>query len=227
MSANSELEKFSYTLSHDMRNYLARILMALHGLTTECAADLNETGRYFVTSIEDSCQELEELVDAILRLCSSNDAEVPRLEVDLSAVALEVAQELNSQYSRKKVDFTVAPGLVAFGDNMLLKAVLKNLLGNAWKYSQNSPHAKVSFCSEEHDGEVVYVVSDNGVGFDMIEADRLFKPFCRLSNSDGVKGMGIGLATVRRIIRSHGGEIWGKGERGMGATFYFTLQPSA
>lgn len=223
MAANRELESFSYTLSHDMKNYLARVSVAADALTTVSSASLDETGRFLLANISDSCVAMEEMIEAILRLSSTGQGIMTQENVDLGRLAEEVAMELRCQYPDHPVSFMVGSGLSTRGDRQLLKVMLRNLLGNAWKYTEGGPDARVSFTAEEHDAKIVFVVRDNGRGFDMTETGKLFKPFSRLSGSAGTKGSGIGLATVRRIILCHGGEIWGEGTPGKGAEFYFAL----
>jgi signal transduction histidine kinase len=138
-------------------------------------------------------------------------------------LAREIAEELTIQYPGHSVDFAVGVDLVAFGDKQLLKVMLRNLLGNAWKYTQGVSDPRVSFTAEKHGEEKNFAVRDNGIGFDMKESGRLFKAFSRLSSSEGKEGSGIGLATVRRVILCHNGDIWAEGTPGKGATFYFTL----
>ena len=225
MAANKGLESFSYMLSHDVRNYIARISMASQALQEECPAVLDGTGDMLFSVIDESCSELELLVEAILRLSSSGQEQIAAEPVDLTLLAAEVAQELSVQFPQRAVSVDIAPGMVASGDSQLLKIALHNLFGNAWKYTGNCPAPLVRFFTEVRDGKTVFVVRDNGCGFDMKESARLFKPFSRLSSGQAAKGTGIGLATVRRVVLSHGGDIWGNGELGKGATFYFTLAP--
>lgn len=226
MAVNKELESFSYTLSHDIRNYIARISMAAQALQAEFAAALDDKAGFLVGSIEESCNELEKFVEAILLLCSSDSGENAREELDLTALAQEVVAELQQQFPQQSVSVAVAPDLTAEGDRQLIKVALQNLFGNAWKYTAGTPQPQISFAAETHGDETVYVIRDNGCGFDMKEAASLFKPFGRLSSSLNVKGTGIGLATVSRIVQSHGGTVWGEGEPGRGAAFYFTLAPA-
>lgn len=223
MSANKDLEAFSYTLSHDIKNYLSRIEVAAELLKDLAADSLADSDQSLFGSIMDACSGMEETIEAILRLSSTGSSEICHDEVDLGVLANEIAVELRSQYPEHSVDFTVEGGLGAIGDRQLLKVMLRNLLGNAWKFTKSTSDARVSFISEEHEGKKVFVVRDNGVGFDMNEAGRLFKPFSRLSSSLGTQGSGIGLATVRRVILCHNGEIWAEGGSGTGAAFFFTL----
>jgi len=223
MAANRELESFSYTLSHDMKNYLARITLSLDALMNVSAKELDETGRFLVGNIAESCTAMEEMIDAILLLSWTGNAGMVQTDVDLSRLAEEVGMELSCQYPGRSVDFAVADGMHAVGDRQLLKVMLRNLLGNSWKYTETVTDARITFFVEKREGKSVFVIRDNGAGFDMKEVGKLFKPFCRLSGSEGIQGLGIGLATVRRIVLSHGGDIWGEGELGNGATFYVTL----
>lgn len=223
MAANKELESFSYTLSHDMSNYITRITMAAEALSTVASDSLDVTGRFLLGSISESSSAMSELVDAILRLSSYGQSNIGQDDVDLGRLAEEIAMELRCQYPDHCVEFDVGSSLRASGDRQLLKVLLRNLIGNAWKYTQGVQGARVSFTAEDHDGKRIFVVRDNGPGFDMNEAGKLFKPFSRLSGSAGVKGSGIGLATARKIIHCHGGEIWGEASPGVGASFYFAL----
>jgi len=223
MAANKELESFSYTLSHDARNYISRITIAVDALTGVAAPALDETGRFLLGSIAESCSAMDEVIEAILRLSVTGQSGIVEEEVNLGAVAQELAMELQYQYPGHAVAFTADADLVTRGDGQLLKVMLRNLLANAWKYTAGVAGASVSFTLEEHEKKQVFVVRDNGVGFDMKEVGRLFKPFSRLSSSAGIKGTGIGLATARRIILCHGGEIWAESAPGKGATFYFAL----
>lgn len=223
MAANKELESFSYTLSHDIHNYITRISMASQALKEELSALPMEKVGFLVASIEESCSELELLVDAISLLSRSGRGEIAREVVDLTAVATEVVAELGLQFPERSVAVDIASGLLVVGDWQLLKIALKNLLGNAWKYTAHAALPHVRFHAIVQDGKTVMAVSDNGCGFDMAETAKLFKPFSRLSSAQDIKGTGIGLATVRRIIQAHGGEIWAEGEPAKGASFYFTL----
>jgi len=225
-AVNSELEAFSYTLSHDVRNYLTRISLAAQALTENYSQQLDETGGFFVAGINEACDGMENLIQAILLLSRISKTDTPHDTVDLSELAIEAGIDVRYLYPERQVNFTVQPGLKADGNRELLKIMLLNLLGNAWKYTAPAQEARVTFGCEEQAGNIVFFVRDNGAGFDMTEAEKLFKPFSRLGTALDYKGIGIGLATVQRIVHAHGGEIWGEGEPGKGATFYFTL-PSA
>lgn len=222
MVANSEMESFSYTLSHDMRSYLTQILLAV-SILQENSGILDETGCYVVKTIGRSCHDMVKLIETILLLSRIGKNGLAHETVDLRKLAIEVGSDLRTQYPAQQVEFRVHPGLTANGDKNLLRIMLVNLLGNAWKYTSQISSATVALGIEEHDGKRIFFVRDNGAGFYMHEAEKLFKPFCRLGNARDYEGIGIGLATVQRIVHAHGGEIWGVGEPGKGATFYFTL----
>lgn len=222
-STNSDLESFSYTLSHDIRNYLTRISLASQALFENYSKVLDETGNFLLSNINEACDGMENLIQAILLLSRITKTDLPHSTFGLSELAIEVGNDLRCQYPERQVDFTVQPELAAYANKDLLKVMLTNLLGNAWKYTSKTPTARVTFGAEEQGGKRVFFVKDNGVGFDMQEAEKLFKPFNRLGTAIDYKGIGIGLATVQRIIHAHGGEVWGEGEPGKGATFYFTL----
>jgi PAS domain S-box-containing protein len=220
--ANRELESFSYSLSHDLRSYITRIstaqqILALDGKSVE--PDTN----YLVQSIEDSCQGMEELIEAMLTLCQLSRQEMQWEEVPLSELVQELLLQLQQQEMDRKAEFSIPAGLTVQGDRHLLKVALENLLGNAWKYTRGVPLTRIEFGVEERAGRRCYFVRDNGAGFDMAEQEKLFRPFQRLRSSQGFPGTGVGLATVQRAIQRHGGEVWGEGEPGKGATFYFTI----
>jgi len=219
-----ELEAFSYSLTHDMRNYLTRSSMSAQILQGSYHAALDENGQYLVKIICEANKDMEQLVNDMLVLSRIIRCEIRRENVDLSEMARGVAAELLLAEPERLVEFVVFPELVAACDPHLLKVALENLLGNAWKYTRKVPDTRIEFGMVEHNGRKAFFVNDNGIGFEMNDADQLFKPFQRLQNAKEFPGTGIGLATVQRIIQRHGGEAWGVGESGKGATFYFTLQ---
>lgn len=221
--ANKELEAFSYSLSHDMRNFITRSFCAAQFLKDNYRTTLDENGRYLVNTICESNQDMEMLTKDMLILARISRSEIGRETVDCSESARSIAAELLQVEPGRSVEFVAAPCLVAECDPHLLKIALENLLGNAWKYTRKVPVARVEFGAVSLDGKNAFFVRDNGVGFDMKDVDQLFKPFRRLGNARDFPGTGIGLVTVQRIIQRHGGETWGEGEPGKGATFYFTL----
>jgi len=223
-AANRELEAFSYSVSHDLRSPLTRIYSAGQLLKEMSFAMLDETGRTLVQTICDGSHDMEELIEALLALSKVTTSKMNRTECNLSKLAEIIAAELQVTDPERSLEFAIEPGLVDDGDPRLIGALLENLLANAWKYSRKVPEARIAFGAADIDGERVYFVRDNGAGFDMAKADRLFKPFQRLHDDGDFKGTGIGLATVRRIVERHGGRVWGEGGVGRGATFFFTLK---
>lgn len=223
-AANKELEAFSYSASHDLRTPLTRIYSSSQALIEGYSHTLDENGRYFVRTIYEACEQMEELVEALLALSRVTRSEMQREEVDVSLIVREIAAGLQQAEPERRVDFDIAPNVTAYGDPQLLMLALENLLGNAWKYTRKCDEARVEFGVVEVDGETAYFIRDNGAGFDMNKAANLFQPFHRLHNTNDFPGTGVGLATVQRIIQRHGGRVWGKGEPDKGATFYFTLK---
>ena len=221
--ANGELEAFGYSLTHDMRTYLTRIYSAAQILRNDYPASLDQTGRYLVKVICDANEDMDRLITDMMVLSRIIRSEINRETVDLSEMALGIASELKSSEPDRRAEFEIAPDLVAQCDPQLLKVALDNLLRNAWKYTCGTPEARIGFGSSTRDRKRVFFVRDNGMGFDMKDVDNLFKPFQRLKNAKAFPGTGIGLTTVQRIIRRHGGEVWAEGEQGQGAVFFFTL----
>ncbi len=166
---------------------------------------------------------MEQLIEAMLVLAQVTKSELLHEEVDLSEIALEVAAELLESEPERRVEFVIAPDMVAQGDPQILPAALKNLVGNAWKYTSKASHPRIEVGSLLREGEKVFFVRDNGAGFDMQDAMMIFKPFYRHHEAKEFPGLGIGLATVQRIIQRHGGRVWAEGKPGEGAAFYFTL----
>ena len=221
--SNQELESFSYSLSHDLRLPLTRIYAAAQLLQEGYSDSLDETGRFLVNNICNGSVGMEELIEAILTLSKLGRQELHPEAVDLSAMARDLAVELEMAETEHKVTLCVPEQLICSGDRLLLKVALKNLLENAWKYTRTVADPRVELGVIEQAEGPVFFVRDNGVGFDMQYADKLFVPFKRLHDSSEFTGTGIGLATVQKVIHRHGGTIWGQGAVGKGATFYFTL----
>ncbi len=230
-AANRDLEAFTSAASHDLRNPLAVIIGYADLLAQTHGGQLDSRGRDTLERILAVAYHMTELIDDLLRLARAGRSDLSYQAVDLSAAARTIAAELQQQ-SDRRVEFVIAPGLVARGDPALLRVALENLLGNAWKYTQRQMTAHIEFgqvptsASMEAWGpphETVYFVRDDGVGFDMARAGELFKPFHRLHSAAEFEGNGVGLATVRRIIQRHGGRVWAESAVGKGATFYFSL----
>ena len=166
---------------------------------------------------------MAQLIDDLLDLSRLSRSELRQERVDLSALVKELAEELEQAEPSRQVEFVIEEGLVVEGDKRLLRVALENLLRNAWKFTRKQPRARISFGVSEHEDTLAYFVSDNGVGFDMAYADKLFGAFQRLHGVKEFEGTGIGLATVQRVVHRHGGRVWAQGRVGHGATFYFTL----
>ncbi len=223
--ANRELESFTYSVSHDLR----APLRAIHGFSQALIEDygpaLPDGARAFLDHIKTGSTRMGDLIDGLLTLSRNARGELCREPVDLGALALDILNGLATEDPDRNVTIRVDPGLVAAADLRLAKTLLSNLLGNAWKYTGRRSTAEIHFYSIEKEGEQVFCVSDNGAGFDMQFAPKLFEPFQRLHRPDEFAGIGIGLATVQRIVYRHGGWIEGHGVPGKGASFCFTLAP--
>jgi signal transduction histidine kinase len=219
---NREMETFSYTVSHDLRAPLRRIESFGRALAETQADRLDEEGHRYLARIRSCSQDMAQLIDDVLYLSRVARADLRRQEVDLSALAHAIIERLRETDDRS-VDVRIRPGLVADGDGQLLRIALENLLDNAWKFTRQQPQPRIELGVTHLPGEPAYFVRDNGAGFDMTYAERLFTPFQRLHLSSEFPGTGIGLATVQRIVNRHGGRIWAEGSVGQGATFLFTL----
>ncbi|TAK36976.1 MAG: HAMP domain-containing protein [Chloroflexota bacterium] len=221
---NHELEAFSYSVSHDLRAPLRAIDGFSHAVLEDYADKLDEEGKQYLQRMCAASKRMERLIDDLLKLSRITRAELRREEVDLSAMAQEITAELRDRQPEREVQLVVTPRLVADGDPRLLRVVLENLLSNAWKFTSKHPRARIELGVTEHEGKPAYFVRDDGAGFDMAYAEKLFGAFQRLHSAEEFPGTGIGLATVQRIINRHGGRIWAEGAVDEGATFYFTLQ---
>ncbi len=222
-AANKELEAFSYSVSHDLRAPLRSLDGFSQALLEDYHDRLDDTGRDFLQRVRAASQRMATLIDDLLSLSRVTRGELQVREVDLSALAGAAVAELQKSDPEREVSFTIAPDLVVRADPGLLRIVLQNLLANAWKFTGKRPRARVEVGAMAHDGRRAFFVRDDGAGFDMAYAAKLFGAFQRLHASDEFPGSGIGLATVQRIIHRHGGEVWAEGTPGRGATFYFTL----
>jgi len=222
-AANKELDSFAYSVSHDLRAPLRGIDGFSLALLEDYGERLDDTAKDYISRVRAGCIRMGDLIDDMLQLSRLSRGEIHRQDVDLSAMAGEIAAELKKSAPERDVVFELAPGIVVNGDAVLLRAVLDNLLGNAWKFTSKTEGAKIAFGAQESNGKKVIFVRDNGAGFDMAYADKLFAAFQRLHSALEFEGTGIGLATVQRIIHRHGGEIWAEGEVGKGATFYFGI----
>ncbi|WP_084600486.1 sensor histidine kinase [Aromatoleum toluclasticum] len=223
-SVNRELESFSYSVSHDLRAPLRSIDGFSQVLLEDYADRLDEDGRDALRRVRAASQRMAQLIDDILKLSRLSRAEMHREPVDLSAIARTIADELRWTEPKREVEFVIADGVTARADARLLRVALENLLGNAWKYTARHPRARIEFGTERGtDGSVVYLVRDDGAGFDMAYAGKLFGAFQRLHGDAEFPGSGVGLTSVQRIVHRHGGEVWAEGAVEGGATFRFTL----
>jgi PAS domain S-box-containing protein len=223
-AANQELESFAYTVSHDLRAPLRAIHANAEMLREDLGEKATEDEQENLSRIVARAEEMSDLIDGLLKLSRIMRAEISTERVDLSAAAREIAESLDRSSSGRAVRWAIEDGLEANGDAVLLSALLRNLLDNAFKFTSKTPKAVIEFSARNVEGEIVYFVRDNGAGFDPKHADKLFGAFERLHAPGEFSGTGIGLATVQRIVRRHGGRIWAEGEVGKGATFYFTLE---
>ena len=224
-NANHELETFNYTVSHDLRRPLTVISGYSQVIQELCGNNLSDACQQYLQEIETGTQRMSQLIDALLKFSSLMHSELHREDVDLSMIANAVATELAMTEPGRQVTFMISEGINANGDANLLRVVLENLLGNAWKYTGKEEDSVIEFGTmedKEDKGIQTYFIRDNGTGFDMAHSDKLFMPFQRIHMMD-FEGYGIGLSTVERIIKRHGGKIRAQGEPGKGAIFYFTL----
>jgi two-component system, sensor histidine kinase and response regulator len=220
-ASNQELEAFCHSVAHDLRTPLR----AIDGFTRSLERrieTLDEVGRRDLRRVREAAQRMGQLIDAMLGLSRVTRCAMQCIDVDLSAAAREIAGDLRSAEAESPNCFRIAPGLKARGDPQLLWLVLENLLDNACKFSSRCENPEVEFGVAQNNGRRAYFVRDNGVGFNMAYADKLFGTFERLHGAE-FAGLGIGLATVQRIVRRHGGRVWAESEPGHGTTFYFTL----
>ncbi|MDP1708778.1 MAG: CHASE domain-containing protein [Gammaproteobacteria bacterium] len=224
---NQELEAFSYSVSHDLRAPLRAIHGFSQALIEEYAARLDAAGVDYLQRIDNASRRMSEIIEALLGLSQVIRAPVRYGEVSLSALAADILADLARQNGAREVTTVVAPDIVVHGDARLLRILLHNLLGNAWKFTAGHARAVIELGVARLQDEQVYFVRDDGAGFDMAYASKLFTPFQRLHGATEFEGTGIGLVTVQRIVRRHGGRIWAEGAVERGATFYFTLEPQA
>ncbi len=222
-AANKEMEAFTYSVSHDLRAPLRAIDGFSQALLEDYSDKVDAEGQEYLQRVRAASQRMGKLIDDLLRLSRLARAPMNRQVVDLSAAVTRIVEELRTAEPERAVEVVIPPGLVAEGDPGLLEVVLRNLLGNAWKFTGKTANARIEFGRTEHEGRAAFFVRDNGAGFDMAYVDRLFGAFQRLHTENEFPGTGIGLATVQRIIRRHGGRVWAEGAVGQGATFAFVL----
>ena len=225
--ANRELEAFSYSVSHDLRAPLRAIDGFSLALLEDHRETLNPEGRDYLTRVRSATTRMGQLIDDMLKLARIARSEMVRDYFDISQMAEEVAAQLQAGALERRVTCFIAPDLTVLADRNLMRIVLENLLGNAWKFTSVQPRPRIEFGMQRNDGEEIFFVRDNGAGFDMQHADKLFGVFQRMHRDSEFPGTGVGLATVQRIIHRHGGRVWAEAVEGKGATFYFVVQPRA
>ncbi|HEX2770265.1 MAG TPA: ATP-binding protein, partial [Geobacteraceae bacterium] len=221
--ANRELETFNYTVSHDLRNHLNTLSLQNQLVLEMYGEYIDEECRGCLQGISETVMRMSSLIDTLLKFSSITHTKIHLRKIDLSAMARDVSARLYKPLTGRKIVFRFADGVSVCGDANLLRILLENLLGNAVKFTSKQEIGVIEFGSMEIEREQVCFLRDNGIGFDNAHADKLFVPFQRLPGAEEFKGHGIGMATVERIIKHHGGRIWAEGEPGKGATFYFNL----
>lgn len=226
--ANKELESFSYTVSHDLRAPLRHVLGYVEMLEEETTGQLPGEGQRYLDTIRTSTLEMNALIDDLLAFARMGRTELQESDVDLDVMVQDTIRKQAEATAGRQIAWTIEPLPVVVGDKALLQQVMTNLIGNAIKYSRKRQHAQIAIgrAGEEHE-RAIFFVRDNGAGFDMQYAQKLFGVFQRLHRADQFEGTGIGLATVQRIIARHGGRVWADAELDKGATFYFTLKTAA
>ena len=222
-ASNRELETFSYSASHDLRAPLRAIDGFCQALLEDYAANLDPGGQDMLRRVRAASQHMDRLIDGVLELSRTVRTEIHRATVDISGMAQTIALELQKADAGRRVEFEIAPGMAVKADPNLMRIVLEKLLGNAWKFTSKHPQARIEVGTTQHEGQAAYFVRDDGAGFDMRYAEKLFGPFQRLHSPAEFDGIGIGLATAQRIIERHGGRIWAEGKVERGATFFLAV----
>lgn len=222
-NANRELESFSYSVSHDLRTPIRSIDGFSRILEEEFGECLGAEGKDYLHRVRQATHRMSQIIDDLLSLSHVTRSEMNRRDVNLSLIARKIADDLAKLETERSVEFVIAPDIRVQADETLMQTVMENLIRNAWKFTRRQVHARIEFGTLEQDGQKVCFLRDNGVGFDMTYAGKLFGAFQRLHSLQDFEGTGIGLATVQRILHRHGGKIWAEGKPNQGATFYFTL----
>lgn len=223
VQTNKELEAFAYTVSHDLNAPLHRISSYSELLLSEHADRLDDEGIKYLKQLDENCRDLTGLVNSVLQFSRLTSGTIRREKINISEIARQIVSLLEKDAPEREVEFVIADDIMAEGDNQLMRVVLENLLGNAWKYTAKKKKPRIEVGEGEYKGKAAYYVNDNGSGFNPEFAKELFVPFRRFHNEKDFEGCGIGLATVKRIIHRHGGRVWAEGTPGRGATFFFTL----
>jgi light-regulated signal transduction histidine kinase (bacteriophytochrome) len=225
-AANRELDAFTYSVAHDLRAPLRGINGMADLLFESKLPQLDAEGQKFLRYIHDAGTRMSQLIEDLLKLSRTTRGELIRQPLDLSELVREVFRQVRGSNSDRQVDFIVADGVRVEADSRLLRAALENLLGNAWKFTGKRTTGRIEFGVDAAQGAPIYFIRDNGAGFDMTYAAKLFGVFQRLHSAAEFEGTGVGLATVQRIINRHGGRIWAESAVNQGATFFFTLGPT-
>lgn len=220
---NRELESYSYSISHDLRAPLRTLDGFSEAVLLDYGDKLDKQGKDYLNRIRTASQTMSQMIGDVLNMSRVTRSDIHHNELNLSNLVQKIVAEIKAAQPERQVEFVIQPDVVVYGDVQLLEIALRNLIDNSWKFTGKTPHPRIEFGSESQDGKQVYFVKDNGVGFDMKYADKLFQPFRCLHSEAEFPGTGIGLATVQRIIRRHGGRIWGESKKDKGTKFYFTL----
>ncbi len=226
-TTRGEFEAFTYAVSHDLRGPLRAINGFSETLASDYGDQLDDTARDYLRRIRNNARQMDQLINALLMLSRVTRHELCLSPLDLSKMCLKVLGRLQQQNPERQVTVRVQPNIKAYGDPELLAVVIDQLLSNAWKFTANVAQARIEFSAERQDGTTVYRVGDNGAGFNMAYANRLFGMFQRLHGQQAFEGVGAGLAVVKRIVERHGGSVWATSEAQSGATFYFSLPEQA
>lgn len=221
-TANKELEGFAYAVSHDLRAPLSSVDGFAQAMREDYSDQLDESGREYLKWMIEGCRQMRDLIEGMLEMARLARADLSHDDVDLSSIARAVADQLQQNAPERQVRFEIGDGARVVGDARLLRAVLENLMANAFKFTRGRNDARIEFGVLNHGREPAFYVRDNGAGFDPAQAAKMFRPFQRLHSSREFEGTGIGLATVQKIVMRHGGKAWAEGEVGKGATIYFT-----
>ncbi len=222
-AANRELEAFTYSASHDLRGVLRTVMMFSQGLVDDYGDKLDDEGKYMLRRIASAGGRMTEMLDSMLQLSRLGRAALDRAEIDLGDVVRAVESDLRTSDPERSVELVVGEDLGLYADAHLMLAVVQNLVGNAWKFTRDEERARIEVGVTEADGQRVFYVKDNGAGFDMQYAGKLWQAFHRLHDARDFEGTGIGLSSVKRVIERHGGRVWAEAEEGKGATFFFTV----
>jgi light-regulated signal transduction histidine kinase (bacteriophytochrome) len=222
-AANRELDAFAYSVSHDLRAPLRAMSCFSQALSEDYGGLLEGEARTYLDEIVIGSRNMGQMIDGLLTLSRSTRGEVRRNPIGLSAMAVRIRSELEKTEPGRRVEWHIEPGLNALGDERMIEVVMRNLLENAWKYTTGRAEPVIRLYMEQEVDELFFCVADNGAGFEMTHAEKLFQPFQRLHRQDEFPGIGIGLATAQRIVHRHGGTIHGSGMPGKGATFKFSL----